>query len=85
MGKVHHQLFVRPADVRQPLRTSSGSCTVVQRVSRIFRYYPKGIKKVAYVRWSHVHPLVQFAMHMSGGPHPYVRTTGSNVRLSLEG
>jgi hypothetical protein len=26
---------------------------MVQRVSRTSRYYPKGIQKVAYVRWYH--------------------------------
>jgi hypothetical protein len=44
------------------------------------RYYPKGIQKVAYVWWSHVRPLAQFAERTSGGPPSYVRITDNNVR-----
>jgi hypothetical protein len=68
IGKIHHQLPVGPADVGQPLHMSTSSCIVVQRVSRTSRYYPKGIQKVAYIRWSHVHPLVRFAGRTSNGP-----------------
>jgi hypothetical protein len=48
IGKIHHQLFVGPADVQQPQLTFGGSCTVVQTVSRTSRYYSKGIQQVAY-------------------------------------
>jgi hypothetical protein len=51
---------------------SGGSCPVVQRLSRTSRYYPEGTQKVAYVRWSRVHPPVWFAERTSGGP-PRVR------------
>jgi hypothetical protein len=40
---------------------------MVQMVSCTSRYYPKGIPKVAYVRWSHVHLLVRFAGRTSSG------------------
>jgi hypothetical protein len=45
IGKVCHQLSDRVADVRQPLYTSGDLCTLVQRVSHISRYYPKGTPK----------------------------------------
>ena len=44
------------------------------------RYYPKVIQKVAYVRWSHVCPLVLFAKCTYIGPRPYVLTTDRGVR-----
>jgi hypothetical protein len=56
-------------------RTSSGSCPVVQRLSRMSWYYPEGTQKGAYVRWSHVRLPVRFAERTSGGPPAYVRLT----------
>jgi hypothetical protein len=57
---------------------------VVQRVSRMSRYYPKGIQKVAYIQWSHTRPLVQFAERTSSGSPMYVRTIDSSVCLPPE-
>jgi hypothetical protein len=37
-------------------------------------------QKVAYVRWSHVRPVVWFAERMSGGPSAYVHATDISVR-----
>jgi hypothetical protein len=59
---------------------SDGSCPVVQRLSRSSRYYPEGIQKVAYIRWSRVRPPVRFAERTSGGPPAYVRTADNNIR-----
>jgi hypothetical protein len=61
-------------------RTSGGSCLVVQWLPRTSKYYPEGIQKVAYVRWSHVRPPVRFVERMSVGPPPYVRITDNSVR-----
>jgi hypothetical protein len=44
-------------------------------------YDLKGIQKVAYVWWSHVHPLVRFAGRTFSGPPTYVRIIDSSVRL----
>ena len=56
-----------------------GLCTVVQRVSRTSKYYSKGIPNVAYVRWSHVRPLVRFTERMFYGPRLYVRAKDMGV------
>jgi hypothetical protein len=37
-------------------------------------------QKVAYIRWSHVRPLVRFAERMSSGPPMYVCATDTSVR-----
>jgi hypothetical protein len=47
------------------------------------KYYPKGIQKVAYVRWSQIYPLVRFTEHTFGGPPSYVCTTDNSVRSLL--
>jgi hypothetical protein len=61
-------------------RTPGGSCPAVPWLPRTSRYYPEGIQKVAYVRWSHVRPLVRFAERTSGGPLSHVRTIDNSVR-----
>jgi hypothetical protein len=78
--KIRHQLPDIAANVRQPLCTSSGLCTLVQRVSHMSRYYLKGIPK------SSVHPVVPrtsgvlFTERTSDGPPSYVHTTDRSVR-----
>ena len=46
------------------------------------RYYPKGIPKVAYVRWSHIRPPVRFAERTFGGPHLYVYAKDRGICLA---
>jgi hypothetical protein len=76
-------LFIGPESSGRPAkgRTSGGSCPVVQWLSRTSRYYPEGIQKVAYVRWSRVHLLVRFAERTSGGPpiRPHYRQQRTSV------
>jgi hypothetical protein len=52
IGKVCNKLSDRAADIWQPYRTSDGLCILVQRVSRMSRYYPKDIPK------SNVRPVI---------------------------
>jgi hypothetical protein len=78
--KIRHQLLDRAADVRQPLFTSAGLCTLVQRVSHMSKYYPKGIPKSSICPVVPCTSGVLFAEHTSGGPPSYVRITDRSVR-----
>jgi hypothetical protein len=54
---------------------------MVQWLPLTSKYYPEGIQKVAYVRWSCVHPPVRFVERTSGGPPAYIRSIDNSVRL----
>jgi hypothetical protein len=73
IGKVHHQLSDKAADIRQPYRTFCGLCIVVQMVSHTSRYYPNCIPKSSLRPVVPHTPDVLFAEHMSSGPpvHPH--------------
>jgi hypothetical protein len=61
--------------------TSGTIYSLVQRVSRMYKYYPMVIPKVTYI---HVVPRVRpytIYKHMSGGPLTYVHTRNRSVRL----
>jgi hypothetical protein len=77
-------LFIGPESSGRPAKghTSSGSCPMVQWLPYTSRYYLEGIQKVAYVRWSRVHPSVRFVERTSDGP-PYTSSLQTAAYVCL--